>query len=234
MIRDTKGTSQPDQVSREHNFWSYLRAQLDDGVAVDLAVRGALRDEFGRDKTPQTTGARAISLGLIRDEVSAELFLRRFKDDFKGSDETRGHIAVALGLMGARSAIEPIQAAVAASEYHPELLRQAAIALGLLGDKSIFDGLIEMLATARGLASQAAIASALGAIGDARSVPTLVDFLAREANTDTARGFAAVALGIVCDKEDLPWNAKLAVNVNYRASTVTLTGDGGTGILDIL
>jgi len=38
-----------------------------------------------------------------------------------------------------------------------------------------------------------------------------------------------------CDKELLPWNAKLAADSNYRASTATLySPDTGTGILDIL
>ena len=53
--------------------------------------------------------------------------------------------------------------------------------------------------------------------------------------TDRARGFAAVALGIVADKEPVPWNTKIAVDLNYRAATQTLTdAAGGTGILDIL
>jgi len=44
-----------------------------------------------------------------------------------------------------------------------------------------------------------------------------------------------VALGIVADKEELPWNTKISVNINYRANTQTLTSpDAGTGILDIL
>ena len=43
-----------------------------------------------------------------------------------------------------------------------------------------------------------------------------------------------MALGIVADKEQLPWNAKFSVNINYRANTTTLTGGGGTGLLDIL
>jgi hypothetical protein len=52
--------------------------------------------------------------------------------------------------------------------------------------------------------------------------------------TETARGFAAVALGIVGDKEPLPWNTKIALDLNYRAATQTLTDPHGTGILDIL
>ena len=51
--------------------------------------------------------------------------------------------------------------------------------------------------------------------------------------TNSARGFAAAALGIVCDKEELPWNTKISANINYRANTVTLTGNG-SGILDLL
>ena len=45
--------------------------------------------------------------------------------------------------------------------------------------------------------------------------------------------FAAVALGMVCDKDSLPWSDPLSVGVNYRATTPALTG-GGTGVLDIL
>ena len=42
-----------------------------------------------------------------------------------------------------------------------------------------------------------------------------------------------MALGGVCDKDALPWNAIYATQVNYRASTETLT-DGRSGLLDLL
>ena len=48
-----------------------------------------------------------------------------------------------------------------------------------------------------------------------------------------SRAFAAVALGGIADKELLPWNSKIAVNTNYRASVETLTNKT-SGILDIL
>ncbi|MFQ5503531.1 MAG: hypothetical protein ACE5F1_01900 [Planctomycetota bacterium] len=47
------------------------------------------------------------------------------------------------------------------------------------------------------------------------------------------RAFAAVALGLVGDQEERPWNSKIAEDNNYRASVETLTGSGN-GILDIL
>ena len=51
--------------------------------------------------------------------------------------------------------------------------------------------------------------------------------------TPLSRAFAAVALGGVADKEKLPWNSKIAQNMNYRGAVETLTGSG-TGVLDIL
>jgi HEAT repeat protein len=211
----------------------YGRQLIDNGRTFENSLRNALRETFGSDKTPQTVGAHALALGLIQDQESRGLLIKRFNEEFKGSDETRGHIAVGLGLLEAREAIEPIQAVVKDSKYKPDLLKQTAVALGLLGDKKVVPDLIDMLKTAKGLSSQAAIASALGTIGDSRSVDPLVEFLHDKQYSETARGFAAVALGIVCDKEDLPWNTKLSVNCNYRANTLTLTGNG-TGILDIL
>ena len=66
------------------------------------------------------------------------------------------------------------------------------------------------------------------------SVDPLVEMLQSEDLTDKARAFAAVALCVVADKEDLPWNSKISVDINYRANTTSLTSPEGTGILDIL
>ena len=46
-------------------------------------------------------------------------------------------------------------------------------------------------------------------------------------------GFNAEQVGGVADKELLPWNSKIAVDMNYRAAVETLT-NGSSGILDIL
>jgi HEAT repeat protein len=201
-------------------------SQLDNGVS--MALRSACEDE----KAPDYVGAYCIALGLRNDLESKEIVLEKMKG-FKGSNDTRGDAAIALGLMNDRSAIADIQDIIKNSKYKPELLKSAAIALGLLGDKELVDELILMLKDAKGLATQAAISSALGAIGDSRSIDPLVEMLKEDQHTDTARGFSAVALGIVCDKEILPWVSKISTNINYRANTTSLTG-GGQGILDIL
>lgn len=52
----------------------------------------------------------------------------------------------------------------------------------------------------------------MGFIGDKNSIEPLVGMLQNDSLTAGARGFAAVALGIVADKEDLPWNSKIALD----------------------
>lgn len=211
----------------------HARALSDGGQeTIDLGALSALRSEAKKSKSPALAGAYMLSLGLANDQDSAGMILDKL--EYFSQDETRGHCAVALGLMNYTQAIEPIQEILDGSEFRPDLLKQAAVALGLLGDKNMVERLVKMLGDAKSLSSQAAIASALGTIGDKNSIDGLVELLKDSGKTQTARGFAAVALGIVCDKELLPWNAKIGTDINYRANTETLTGAGSTGILDLL
>lgn len=192
-------------------------------------IREALRDA----KQPSEVGAFAISLGIMKDSGGKEVL--RDKLNNISDDTAKGFTAVALGLIDDRESIELIQGIIKKSKYRPDLLKSAAIGLGILGDKTVVPELVTMLDSATGMASQAAISSALGFIGDSRSIDPLIAMLKDKQKTDNARGFAAVALGIVADKEELPWNTKISVNINYRANTSTLTSpDSGTGILDIL
>ena len=208
------------------------RGQRDHELEPNREALRNLRALLAKERSASNAGAFAIALGIAGDLASEHVLLQRLKDI--SGDEVRGHLAIGLGLMGSDSARETIQEVVAESKYRGELLKQAAIALGLLGDGRLVTQLVGMLEEAKTLTTQAAIASALGFIGDNRSVDPLIAMLEREDITDRARGFAAVALGIVADKEALPWNAKFSVDCNYLANTVTLTSPEGTGILDLL
>lgn len=208
------------------------RGLVDAGGQASEGALSALRSSLASAKTPREVGAFAIGLGIARDSDSQAILLDKL--DVMADDETRGYLAISLGLVNSRDAIEPIQRVVADSKYRGSLLQSAAIGLGLLGDKQLVTQLVEMLKEAKTLTTQAAIASALGFIGDKESVDPLVAMLADDSLTGAARGFSAVALGIVAEREALPWNAKFAVGINYRANTTTLTGNGATGLLDIL
>ena len=202
------------------------------GEAAPLEVAEALKTQLQEERTPRI-GAYAIGSGILGDPEFTEILLDKL-DRIK-EDEARGYICVSLGMIGASEAIVPITEIVKDSTYRPQLLQQASIALGLLGDQNVVQDLIDTLANSKSLATQAALSAALGFIGDKRSIDPLVEMLGNKNLTDRARGFAAVALGIVADKEELPWNSKIAQNLNYIASTQTLNDNaGGTGILNIL
>ncbi|HMQ22956.1 MAG TPA: HEAT repeat domain-containing protein, partial [Planctomycetota bacterium] len=73
---------------------------------------------------------------------------------------------------------------------------------------------------------------ALGLVGDKPALDSLLALARDDKAMALPRAFAVVALGMIGDQDDLPWNASLASGVHYRASVGTLTGE--VGVLDIL
>jgi HEAT repeat protein len=182
---------------------------------------------------PEDAAAYAIALGLAGDPSSFDPIVSRMRRI--SEEDSRGYFCTALGLLGDGRARPLLHGEVKDTLRKPHLLRQAAIGLGLLSDHEAVPELLELLRDADTLAVQSAVATALGFIGDARSIPDLLALLRSREHTEFARGFAAVALGMIGDKEDLPWNSKIAVSTNYRALVRTLVGSPmAPGILDIL
>jgi hypothetical protein len=207
------------------------RSLADSMQATSSDSRLALRSSLETARSPDDLGALAIACGIAKDTGAKDILLKHL--DSVRDVEARGFTAVALGLLNERSAVAPLAEIARRSKYQADLLRSAAIGLRLLGDRDLVPDLIEMLSGATSLSSQAAISRALGTIGDVRSITPLVGLLQSTDATDLARAFGAVALGIVADKEELPWNAKISVGSNYRANTSCLC-DGKSGVLDIL
>jgi HEAT repeat protein len=224
-------------------YWNYIGAGVfgrrlaksdenGKGPEVRSALGTALRQTLVDARSAQEMGPLFIALGILGDQDAKVVVAKRLSEIKE--ETTRGYACVSLGLLGAREYIKEMTEIVATSKYQADLLKQAAIGLGLLGDKEMVPTLITMLNEAKSLATQASISTALGFIGDTRSVEPLCKLLADKTKTDKARAFAAVALGIVADKESLPWNAKIAADLNYTATTETLNNPTGTGILNIL
>ncbi|KAA3608034.1 MAG: HEAT repeat domain-containing protein [Planctomycetota bacterium] len=206
------------------------------GQVASLVPRTVL-EKFKKTKAPSEKACYAISLGLMKNE-QAKSEIREALETASDPD-LRGYLCVSLGLLSAREHKDYISSVVKESKRMPNLLQQASIGLGLMSDRAVVDALVDLMKGDSdgppALAVLSATATALGFIGDQRSVRPLVDMLQNDEVTPLGRAFAAVALGIVADKELLPWNSKIAEDLNYRAAVDTLTDpNGSTGILDIL
>lgn len=211
-----------------------LERGLDDvGGPGSDAARAALVESLRTARNPDEIGALAIACGLVRDRRAAAPLRAALAGT--GEAEAVGNVCIALGLLGDDGAKEAIAAVIERSRYQPALLKSAAIGLGLMGDRDVALDLVAWLEKAPGLASQASISTALGFIGDDRSIRPLMAVLADPEKTALARAFAAAALGIVGDKDDLPWGSRYSVDVNYRANVSTLIDPGGSlGLLNLL
>jgi HEAT repeat protein len=208
------------------------RGELRRGEPLSEATTTALRFELRKARVPASVGAFSIACGLLGDIEASPLLLDKLE---KGNDErARGHAAIGLGLMNARDSVETIRELIGESTYRPDLLRELVIALGLLRDHDATELLLRTIDRTRSLAAQASIARALGRIGDRRTVGPLVALLTDERLGDRARSFMAVALGLVADKDELPWNTILGVGLNYTAAPPTLFDHQGKGVLNIL
>jgi hypothetical protein len=201
-------------------------------VAVSPAINEVLRRGVKDERSPGRVGAASIATGLAGNHDMGDLLLGKLRD--MQDAEAKGYLCVSLGLLNYRGAIEDITEIVLKSKYRPALLQQAAIGLGLMGDNNVVDELVVMLKESKSLSSQASIVMALSFIGDSRSIDPLVSLLGDEGHTEAARGFAAVALGMIADRTLLPWNSDISCDLNYRASTPTLNAIEGTGVLNIL
>lgn len=187
------------------------------------------------EQNDNVLSAVAVALGLAEYQAAEDKLLALLEDK-KNQDELAGYICIGLALMDATSAIAPLQELVDQSVYRNLRLQQAAIALGKLQDKEAGKQLIKLIGEDErpSVQKMSAISAALAFIGDRESVQPLVKLLNNEQATPLARAFAGVALGGIADKEPLPWNSKISVDLNYRAAVESLTNGSGTGVLDIL
>lgn len=208
------------------------RGLAERGAVPSPAVTEGLRRALAEANAPEDVGAYAIACGLLGTPAAEDVLLEKL--DEVREDATRGHVAVGLGLVGARGAVEPLRGLLIESAYRPVLLGELAIGLTLLADREAARQLLDMLESASSQAAQASIAQALGRIGDRTTIEPLVALLRDEEMTGRSRAFAAVALGIVADLDELPWDTELSVMVNYTAAPATLFDLEGFGLLNIL
>lgn len=216
-------------VARHRQDGSHLGSH----AATFATVTKSLLQQFETARNPSTVGSIAIALGLTG-TAEARDSLRRRLVAHKKRDLVAGYVALALGLLQDSRAVVDLRELRRGATRRPFVLLQSVRALGLLGDHQLTAELSsELQQPGQSLVRLSATAAALGQIGDRRCLPALQALLLDDQVAPLTHAFAVVALGGVCDKDPLPWNAVYATQVNYRASTETLT-DGISGILDLL
>ena len=209
------------------------RAAADRGLPTSTGVHDALQKAIRDHTSPSEAGAHLLAFALSGAPAAGAVLMERVRG--LADDESRAHGALALGLARATGSIEMLRRIVLESRYKPRLLRESAIALGLLGDRSLTPQLVEMLRDARGLSALSSVATALGFIGDERAVDPLLVIAADSGRDASARAFAIVALGLLGDPAPLPWNMPYALDVNWWVPPATLFDPStGTGVLDLL
>jgi HEAT repeat protein len=201
------------------------------GDPDDLIAR-ALADDLAAASNVESRTAFALALGLTGWQPAFPL-LRDFLRENEVQETAGGYACVALALLGEGSAASLLGEVLERSARRPFVLLQAAVGLGRLGDADATSKLVDMLERSDSLAVLAALANAIGQIGDRRAIPQLVALTKDDEQTKLGRAFAAAALGGVCERFELPWNLPLSRDANYGAPVDTLS-NGATGVLDIL
>jgi HEAT repeat protein len=212
----------------QHDSWAAvagsIHAMKHDVLAGPMINK--IREKFSDTKDPSAKGALSVSLGLLNAVAAAEMLFEELNDT--KNKALQGHLCIGLGLMSWQKAAEKIRD-FAANEIVFRLRLQAATALGLMGDTEAVNVLVKALESGQTLSVTSSAAKALGLIGDQSAIVPLRDILQDTKANNLARAFSAVALGIIGEKTDLPWNAVVSENFNYRAKVEAVSE-----VLDIL
>jgi HEAT repeat protein len=200
--------------------------------APDATLAGLLLDDLRAASNDDLRQALAVAVGLVGHDLATPGLLQLLREH-EGDQVTAGYLCIGLGLLGDPAAAPQLASVLERSERRPFLLQQCAIALGCLGDKDAATRLAAMMKRSTSTAVLAALASAIGRIGDRRAIDSLIELTADKELTKLGRAFVAAALGWIGDVERLPWSAPFSVDANYATRIETLT-NGTTGVLDIL
>lgn len=195
----------------------------------------ALLNNFLTAENGSEKGAMAVALGLSGQARALEPLLDACKQGDNPS--LRGHCAVALGLLGDTKAEQPLMAQLKAAVAQPVLLERTTIGLALLGSENVAPFLVQQINPTDGstptLASLASAARGLGLVGTGRTAPHLLTAMNNQELTPLARAYAAQALGLIADKNSLPWQYRVAADLNYTAGTESLVNwESANGILN--
>jgi len=197
------------------------------GASRAPMLAGALDATYRKQKEASTRGAFALALGLSRAADSVPEILQDFRKT--GDPGLRGDAAEALGLLGVASAHDELLASCAEDALQPELREQVAAGLALLGSRDVVTTLLDVMGRVETHSVSVSVARVLGRIGDRQAIASLAAIARDGQRQPSTRGMACVALGLLGEPGDLPWNATLKETRNDAARV-----DALDLVLDIL
>ncbi len=202
-----------------------------EGSAGDNTTREALRKALARSQTTEERSALAVAIGLARDPEGAALLHQMLESE--SEDTLRGYLALGLGLAGRADSAPRLRELALSSRNKPFLLEQSAIALALLGDRTLAPALIEQLKESRSLAAQAWLSRTIGMISESESVSALLKIVLDDKLGQDPRAQAALALGRILDPLPLPWIQPYSSTLDYRNPTAAMIAGDGSGLLEL-
>lgn len=231
LLRDLAGRKNQLRPWAAVSLGVMAHGMREEGETISPSVTSALRMTLKAAKNPTEVGALAIGLGLARDISASDLLVERFEN--VSNDETRGWIALSLGMIDARHTLPFLREQLGDSLHRPGLMLNSSIALALLGDKSVVEPLVANLVDNKSSIVAASVAQSLAFVGDRRAIAPLIATLDRKDIPDRTRSYAAVALGLVGDRELTPWTRNLSGHLNYMALVDSLHSGQAMGVLNI-
>lgn len=225
------------------NTKSQLKPWIGLGLGVlghGLAREGRLMRREGADallaltddvRSPDRASAYAIGAGLAGDARAVQPVEARFAK--LNERALRGEVAVALGLLGDRGALDTLRDATLRGMHDPDLMVGAAIGRALLGDQTVVPSLLAAKDECDCSTSRYGVMRALAWTGDGRAVAPLLELIADQDGASYQRAFAAEALGWIADRHARPWASRVSAGMQYLAAPETWSDPlRGTGMLE--
>lgn len=225
LLRELDGKG----ASRAHRPWAALAAAICARVdpRIDAAVQERLRLGFAKNSDPSVRSAFVLALGLVDDRGAGDDVDEAYRDTKELGFQ--GYAALSLGFLRHVQSIDVLRFACTSKVSTPSLRLSTATALGLMGDVGSIDVLVEAMKGAETLGAVSSIANALALVGDSRAVDPLLAVARDGSRPAVTRGFACVALGLLCERGSMPFNARIRADNNYRAQVPAIAE-----VLDIL
>ena len=190
-----------------------------------------LRTRLAQSKNANAAAAFALGIALLDPEDSESRAALRASFEELESPFFRTYGALALGMLGAADAKEPLEKALEAPEASAEERIAASVGLRLLGETDAVRDLVARLEeTGQDQPAEAlAIVNALALLGDPFAGEPMLELLLEGKCDDEVRAAMVWCLGVLADPNAPDWTASYANGLDYNFMPWTLKSPNGDG-----